>query len=253
MTIMEAAPIIKERVSSRQIIEYYGYKPDRSGYLCCPFHGEKTASLKVHKSGWYCYGCHEGGDAIQFVKLHERCRFAQAVAKLDLYFNLGLVKSEKVSLQDIYARRRTAQETRKAEHALVASKAAFSARLDKDWAECWATYREGWSTPADQRNAKLWWDMAIAEDMLEYIDYFQELTSAVRTQAEMDEVAARYDKGVYRYADGSLIGGRQKADVQADDRDLPDAAGGYVRGDGPAEQAVQQAGTTDRRQVGAVG
>lgn len=253
MTIMEAAPIIKERITSRQIIEHYGYKPDRGGYICCPFHGEKTASLKVHKSGWYCYGCHEGGDAIEFVRLYERCRFAQAVAKLDMFFNLGLVKSEKVSLQDIYARRKTEQDKRKAEHALIASKTAFSARLDKDWAECWEKYREGWSTPANQRNAMLWWNMAISEDMLEYIDYYQELTAKADSVKAVEELEARYEKGVYRYADGSLIGGKQKADVQADDRDLPDAAGGYVRGNGPVEQAVQQAGAVDRRQVGVVG
>jgi hypothetical protein len=253
MTIMEAAPLIKERVTSRQIVEHYGYKPDRGGYICCPFHGEKTPSLKVHKSGWYCYGCHEGGDVIEFVRLYERCRFAQAVAKVDMFFNLGLVKAEKVSLADLYAARQTEQTKRKADHALRASKTAFSARLDKDWAECWEAYRAAHSTPAGLRTALLWWNMAIAEDMLEYIDYFQELTAAASDQATLSDLMARYEKGVNRNADGGILGLAKKTNVQADHRDVPVSAGGHVRRDDPAEQAVQQAGTACRWQMGAVG
>ena len=241
MTIMEAAPIIKKTITSRQIVEHYGFKPDRGGYICCPFHGEKTASLKVHKSGWYCYGCHEGGDVIEFIRLYERCRFNQAVAKADLYFNLGLVKAEKTSLQDIYKRRQTEQDKRKAEDALRASKTAFSARLDKDWAECWKAYREAWSTQIDQRTAILWWNMAIAEDMLEYIDYYMELTTAATTGEEVSSLMARYEKGVNRNADGTVIGHGSAPDVQANDTDVPGSAGGSLRRQCPPEQTHKQA------------
>ena len=225
MTIMEAAPIIKKTVTSRQVVEHYGFKPDRGGYICCPFHGEKTASLKVHKSGWYCYGCHEGGDAVEFIRLFERCRFNQAVAKADLYFGLGLVKAEKVTLDEIYKKRKTDQDKRKADHALNASKKAFSALLEKDWAECWGEYKEAWSTPADRRTAILWWNMAIAEDMLEYIDYYMELTTAATTGEEVSSLMARYEKGVNRNADGTVLNGTGKptADIQADHRNVPDA------------------------------
>ena len=240
MTIMEAAPIIKKTVTSRQVVEHYGFKPDRGGYICCPFHGEKTASLKVHKSGWYCYGCHEGGDAVEFIRLFERCRFNQAVAKADLYFNLGLVKAEKVSLADIYARRKAEQDKRKADQVLRASKTAFSARLDKDWADCWAVYREGWSTPADRRNAKQWWGMAEAEDMLEYIDYYQELTAKAGSGEELASLMARYEKGVHRDAGGNVISHQSQAFVQADDSDVPGSAGGHLRRERAADQTYQQ-------------
>lgn len=244
MTIMEAAPIIKKTVTSRQIVEHYGFKPDRGGYICCPFHGEKTASLKVHKSGWYCYGCHEGGDAIEFVRLIERCRFAQAVAKVDLFFNLGLVKAEKISLQDIYRKREEEKKQQKLQHALVASKTAFSARLDKDWAECWEAYRDGWSTPAAARNAMQWWHMAEADDMLEYIDYFQELTAAAGSTEELTSLMARYEKGVNRNADGTVLSHGPETDLQTDDRNLSVPAGGHVRGHDTPEHDVQQAGAT---------
>ena len=33
----------------------------------CPFHGERTASLCLYEGdrGFYCFGCHEGGDAVR--------------------------------------------------------------------------------------------------------------------------------------------------------------------------------------------
>ena len=35
----------------------------------CPFHGEKTASFSVapDKGMYYCFGCHKGGGAINFM------------------------------------------------------------------------------------------------------------------------------------------------------------------------------------------
>src|SRR3990167_9271773 len=41
------------------------------GFAKCPFHSEKTASLKVYKDHWYCFGCNEYGDTISFlIKIH---------------------------------------------------------------------------------------------------------------------------------------------------------------------------------------
>ena len=53
-----------------------GYK----GY--CPFHEDsKTPSLSVtpSKNLWQCFGCGKGGDVIEFVKLHDRVDFKEAV------------------------------------------------------------------------------------------------------------------------------------------------------------------------------
>lgn len=37
-------------------------------WACCPLHGEKTPSLCFYPDGrWYCFGCHRGGDAVDFV------------------------------------------------------------------------------------------------------------------------------------------------------------------------------------------
>ena len=50
----------------------------------CPFHGEKTASFSVapEKGIYYCFGCHKGGGAINFVMEVEGLSYPDAVRKL---------------------------------------------------------------------------------------------------------------------------------------------------------------------------
>jgi DNA primase len=47
----------------------------------CPFHGEKSASFKVHttRQYYYCFGCHEKGDVFNFVQKVENITFPEAV------------------------------------------------------------------------------------------------------------------------------------------------------------------------------
>ncbi len=50
----------------------------------CPFHGEKTPSFSVDSEAqmYYCFGCHKGGTAINFVMEIERTEFLDAVQLL---------------------------------------------------------------------------------------------------------------------------------------------------------------------------
>ena len=50
----------------------------------CPFHGEKTASFSVapEKGIYYCFGCHKGGGAINFMMELEGLSYPDAVRKL---------------------------------------------------------------------------------------------------------------------------------------------------------------------------
>ena len=56
---------IKEQVSTREVAEHYGYKVSRKGMMRCPFHEDKTPSMKVDKN-FVCFGCQEKGDVIRF-------------------------------------------------------------------------------------------------------------------------------------------------------------------------------------------
>ena len=93
MDIRQAAQTIRDTVDARTIVELYGYTVKRDGFMVCPFHGDKDASLKVYPGnrGWCCYGCHREGSVIDFVMEHERCNFPTAVRAIDSAMHLGLL------------------------------------------------------------------------------------------------------------------------------------------------------------------
>ena len=95
MDIKTAAQTVRDTVDMDTILSLYGYQPKR-GFMVCPFHGEKTGSLKVYKGarGWHCYGCGRGGSVIDFVMEHEGCDFATAVRAIDHSCRLGLFRSD---------------------------------------------------------------------------------------------------------------------------------------------------------------
>ena len=74
---------IKDRYSMRDILERYGLPhPNRAGFICCPFHKEKTASMKIYKDSYYCFGCGEGGDIFTLVQRMDNLTFKEALASL---------------------------------------------------------------------------------------------------------------------------------------------------------------------------
>lgn len=102
----DLAAEIKERLTARQVIEFYGFHPNRTGYIQCPFHtGDDHGSLKVYdgkKSGWHCFGCGAGSTVIDFVMKLFNINFRQACLRLDVDFSLGLT-GEKPSAAEVSA------------------------------------------------------------------------------------------------------------------------------------------------------
>ena len=79
---MNSAEQIKQTTTMLDVLDRYGFTPNAKGNINCPFHQEKTASLKVYENSFYCFGCGVGGDIFDFAMKIESCDFAQAVKKL---------------------------------------------------------------------------------------------------------------------------------------------------------------------------
>ena len=62
MNIFEA---VKKSITTRQAAEHYGIRVGRNGMACCPFHKDRTPSMKVDKR-FHCFGCGADGDVIDF-------------------------------------------------------------------------------------------------------------------------------------------------------------------------------------------
>ena len=60
---MNVFQLVKTNVTARQAAEAYGLKVNRHGMACCPFHQDKTPSMKLD-ARYYCFGCGATGDAV---------------------------------------------------------------------------------------------------------------------------------------------------------------------------------------------
>ena len=70
---------IKQQNSMRDVLNRYGMVPNRAGFIKCPFHsGDRTASMKIYKDSYYCFGCGATGDIFTFVQNMDNCDFKTA-------------------------------------------------------------------------------------------------------------------------------------------------------------------------------
>lgn len=82
-------PRIKERLTIREVVDRYGL-PVKRGFICCPFHSERTPSLKLYENNtWYCFGCSAHGDVIDFVSKMEGKTFSETIRLLATELGLG--------------------------------------------------------------------------------------------------------------------------------------------------------------------
>lgn len=109
---MDFANEIRNRLDTQEVFEYYGLRPNRSGFVCCFSHNERTPSMKVYKGsgGYHCFGCGAHGSIIDFVMQYFGLNFQDAISKINTDFSLGLPIGERISL-----RRRREMEHRQME------------------------------------------------------------------------------------------------------------------------------------------
>ena len=58
---------IKMAVSVKEATEYYGLEVNCGNMVCCPFHNDRTPSMKLNEDYFYCFGCGASGDVIDLV------------------------------------------------------------------------------------------------------------------------------------------------------------------------------------------
>lgn len=98
MRLAAIADDIRNTVSIRQAFERYGIDINNHGYAICPFHNEKTGSLKVYDKTFYCYGCGVGGDIVTLVMRLNDISFPNAIAKINEDFLLNLPIGRRVTV-----------------------------------------------------------------------------------------------------------------------------------------------------------
>ena len=55
---------VKAAVTPRMAAERYGLPIQQGNMVCCPFHADRTPSMKLNEDYFYCFGCGASGDVI---------------------------------------------------------------------------------------------------------------------------------------------------------------------------------------------
>ena len=58
---------VKAAVPPRMAAERYGLPIRKGSMVCCPFHDDRTPSMKLNEDYFYCFGCGATGDVIDLV------------------------------------------------------------------------------------------------------------------------------------------------------------------------------------------
>lgn len=88
---------IKSSLSMQEVARFYGLQINRAGMACCPFHDDKTPSLKVYDDHFYCFGCGATGDQTGLVAKLFGIRQIDAATKISENFGLRLFDREFVA------------------------------------------------------------------------------------------------------------------------------------------------------------
>ncbi len=63
---MNVFDAVKQSVTAREAAEHYGIHVRPNGMACCPFHHDRTPSMKLDRR-YHCFGCGADGNVIDFV------------------------------------------------------------------------------------------------------------------------------------------------------------------------------------------
>ena len=107
--IRRLADQCKRAVSALEMGQRMGLQPDRNGYCKCPFHHEKTGSLRLYEGrrGFHCFGCGAGGSVLDLVMRYYDLDLWGAIIRINNDCGLGLALTD--------TRKKTQREIRQAE------------------------------------------------------------------------------------------------------------------------------------------
>ncbi|MBR6939712.1 MAG: DNA primase [Clostridia bacterium] len=75
-------------MSVADYVKFIGIETGRNGKIICPFHDDRNPSMQVDR-GFYCYGCGEKGDVIDFVSKYYGISVCDAAKRISAEFGLS--------------------------------------------------------------------------------------------------------------------------------------------------------------------
>lgn len=107
MSIYEA---VRAGVKLPEAAERYGLLPGKNSMVCCPFHDDRTPSMKLNSDYYYCFGCGAKGDVIALTAELLGLSAADAAQKLAVDFGIGKEKTSVTAKLNYYKERQIRRE-----------------------------------------------------------------------------------------------------------------------------------------------
>lgn len=85
MSIFET---VKAAVTPKQAAATYGIRVQRNGMCRCPFHDDRTPSMKLYEDHYHCFGCGATGDVVDLVSRYFSIGPYEAAKKLASDFRI---------------------------------------------------------------------------------------------------------------------------------------------------------------------
>ena len=79
---------VKAAVTPRMAVERYGLPIQQGSMVCCPFHADRTPSMKLNEDYFYCFGCGAHGDVVALIAQLFNIPPAEAAKKLAADFGI---------------------------------------------------------------------------------------------------------------------------------------------------------------------
>ena len=189
MTLFET---VKQSVTTRQAVECYGLSVNRFGKTRCPFHNDRTPSMKVDRR-FHCFGCGADGDVIDFVSRLYGLDAKSAAEKLVADFQINYEQSGRT--QTLQRTVRAGPDDRQQEEARFRGLLNYLHRLRQ------------WECLYDPRKEDGTWHPLFAEAMREkdYIEYLLDVLPC-GSQEERAALVKEYGKEVMKLERRSELG-----------------------------------------------
>lgn len=176
---------IKEQVSMTAVLSKYGVEVKR-GMCKCPFHNDRSPSMKVYKDGCHCFTCSKSWDIFSFIQEYERCDFKAAFVSLGGTYKGSLqTESDKILAQRRFKAQKEAKERAEQEQNKLRFMLLYSMKIVEVASKFFKPYSDEW---------------CYAKNEYPIIEYYLESFISGK-EIDKQDVYRRYRKLKSRYID----------------------------------------------------
>ena len=190
MTIFEQ---VKSELNMLDVVRFYGATVSHEMCLC-PFHNEKAPSMKLYEKNFYCFGCGEHGDVIDFTAKIFGISSVEAVKRLNYDFGLHIEMGKPLSAEQV-----TEYQQRQAERLAYDQWEKSAWKAVNDYSKLLCEWRQKYAPKTmDEKHYPLFVESLINTERTDYL--FEEFLNADKSgRLKLKQEVERIEQRLQQY------------------------------------------------------